>query len=86
MNDYTGIVSSLRECCGEGVCDCTKCIMTPQKDDDYTWCVDELMLKAADAIERLYQITQEWEETKSRAAEMIEPFISNISIPTKEDQ
>lgn len=86
MNDYTGIVSSLRECCSD-VCDCDKCIMTtPKYKDYYASCSEELMLKAADAIERLYQITQEWEETKSRAAEMIEPFISNISIPTKEDQ
>ena len=54
MNDYTGIVSSLRECCGEGICDCSTCAFEPlSKDGDYTECVDALMLKAADAIEKL---------------------------------
>nr|DAP72253.1 MAG TPA: hypothetical protein [Caudoviricetes sp.] len=51
------LIESLR-LCGDGGLDCSDCIMKeekyikPQNDGEYTTCYDDLMLLAADELER----------------------------------
>ncbi len=63
---YEELVNSLRMCVGEDnrECDCDSCLFKGKIVDgeDYTGCVDAMVIAAADAIEELNRKVVEWQE------------------------